>query len=234
MERRRARTGTRLAACAVLALAAWMGAPRSAHAYDVNGVGVGADVALGGPSGFALTLGLGRLELDFIVGLALSLPDNGVLEPDLAAAVGVFYTLTDAEQTNFQLGGRIGTIIDARSGPGIGGAELVTSAALTIEVDARLEHRLDDHCVLNFQVGVAMAIWPDENDSRPDFSMGFGNTGLVGGAGFRYYFESLGETSAPVAEPVASAPPPRRSAPPPVQETPPPQEGGSETPYWEQ
>jgi hypothetical protein len=63
----------------------------------------GADAALGGPSGLALSVGLGRMELDFIVGLSMNLPDGGVLEPSFAAAAGMFFTVADSETTNFQL-----------------------------------------------------------------------------------------------------------------------------------
>ncbi|UJR84802.1 hypothetical protein [Sandaracinus amylolyticus] len=201
------RNNSRVLAAAALCVAALSFAPRTAHAYDVNGLGVGADVSLGGPSGFALSLGLGRLELDFILGLSLNLPEGGVLTPTFGGAAGVFYTLTDATQTNLQIGGRIGVLVDSQS---VGG-ELDTNAAFTIEADLRVEHRLDDHCVINFQVGIGTQIWPDDPDigtAQSDFVMGFGNTGLVGGAGFRYYFEPLGTAPAYTPAPAASAPPP--------------------------
>lgn len=236
------RTSTRLLAATALCVATLATAPRAAHAYDVNGIGLGADVAIGGPSGLALTVGLGRLELDFILGMGFNLPEGGVLEPDLAAAVGVFFTLTDAEQTNFQLGGRVGVLVDANGiGGPLGGVDLDVNAGLTLEVDARVEHRLDDHCVINFQVGIGAQIWPDDPDAptaRADFVMGIGNSGFVGGAGFRYYFESLGGAPAPLPEPEPVAAPARREEPPPVApatSTPATTETGTtETPYWEQ
>ncbi|MDQ3037470.1 MAG: hypothetical protein M3Y87_34060, partial [Myxococcota bacterium] len=206
------RTKTRVIAAAAICVATIATTPRAAHAYDVNGIGLGADVAVGGPTGLALTIGLGRMELDFIVGLGLSLPENGVLEPDMAGAVGLFFTLTDAAQTNFQLGGRAGVIIAADGA----GTDLDVNAGFTIELDARVEHRLDDHCVINFQVGIGTQIWPDDPDDfagtgQPDFIMGFGGTGLVGGAGFRYYFDSLGP--APAALPPEPMAAPRRAEP---------------------
>lgn len=216
---------TGLLAAAALCVASGVMNPRAAHAYDVRGIGLGADVALGGPSGLALTVGLGRMELDFIVGATLTLPEGGVLEPDFGAAVGFFYTLTDATQTNFQLGGRVGVLIDSNGA----GSELNTNAGVTFEIDARLEHRLDDHCVLNFQVGIVTTIWPDDpmaGTSQADFVMDIGGTtGFVGGAGFRYYFESLGPAS---ASPPPPPPPARRAEPAPAQES------SGETPYWEQ
>jgi hypothetical protein len=229
------RTSTRLLAAAALCVATLATAPRAAHAYDVNGVGFGADVAVGGPSGLALTIGLGRFELDFILGLALSLPEGGVLEPDMTGAVGFFATLTDAEQTNFQLGGRLGVLIEADGGA----PDLDVNAGFSIEVDARVEHRLDDHCVINFQVGIGTQIWPDDPDfgtARSDFVMGFGGTGLVGGAGFRYFFESLGDTPEPLPEPMPAPAPAPRAAP--VEPAPAPapatEPAPAETPYWEQ
>lgn len=222
-----------LLAAVALCAAALVTAPQSAHAYDVNGVAFGADVALAGPSGFALSIGLGRLELDFIVGLTLNAPAGGVLEPGFGAAGGVFFTLADGPQTNFQLGGRIGTIINSNGASGV----LVTNAAFTFEVDARVEHRFDEHLAINLQVGIQGQVWPDGN---PEFVMGFGNTGLVGGAGFRYWFDGLGGgTAMPVFEEPAPAPAARPApapAPAPAAEPAPAQQQdtGTATPYWEQ
>jgi hypothetical protein len=221
-----------LLAAAALCVASGVMNPRAAHAYDVHGLGLGADVALGGPSGLAMTWGLGRMELDFILGATFVLPEGGVLEPDFGGAAGFFYTLTDATHTNFQLGGRVGVLIDAEQAAGLGGVELRTNAGITFEADMRLEHRLDDHCVLNFQVGIMTAIWPDDSTvgtPRADFTMGIGGTGLVGGAGFRYYFESLGAAAAPPPPP----PPARRAVEPAPATAPATTEGSGETPYWE-
>lgn len=227
-----------LLAAVALCAAAMVTTPQSAHAYDVNGVAFGADVALGGPSGFALSIGLGRLELDFIVGLSLDAPRNGVLEPGFGAAGGVFFTLADGENTNFQLGGRIGTIIVSSSVPGPFGAELATTAAFTFEADVRVEHRFDDHLAINFQVGIQGRVWPDGDTAGNDFTMGFGDTGLIGAAGFRYWFEGLGGgTAQPVFEERAPAPaaqPAPQPAPAPAAEPAPAQDTGTATPYWEQ
>ena len=225
-------------AAVALCGAALVAAPRSAHAYDVNGLAVGGDVALSGPSGLALSIGLGRLELDFIIGMTLTLPEGGVLTPGFSAAGGVFFTLTDAEMTNFQLGGRIGTIIQTDGSSGT----LVDQAAITFEVLARVEHRFDDHFSINLQAGFGIQVWPDDPDfgnGQPDFTFGLGNSGLVGGAGFRYWFDGLGGGApAPVVEERAPAPAPAAAAAPaPAPAAEPaaaPAQEGSGTPYWEQ
>lgn len=242
------RTTTRLIAATALCVATLATAPRAAHAYDLNGIGLGADVllvapidlgaigggatAFSGPSGLALSIGLGSIVLDFIVGVSLSLPEGGVLEPDLLAAAGLFAVLAGSDTTNLEIGGRLGVIVDGNSGTGFG-AELETNAGMHVELDARVTHRLDDHCVLNFTVGVMTQIWPDDPDAgtgTDDFVMAFGASGLVGGAGFRYYFDSLGSTPAPTPEPVAAPPPRAEPAPAPA----PAAEPAAETPYWEQ
>ena len=101
------------------------------------------------------------------------------------------------------------------SSGGFGGAELRSFGGLSIEFDARLEHRLDDRCAINLQVGAVANVWPDSSDPRPDLTFGVGGTGFVGGAGFRFWFDGLGGGS-PAAPPAmdrapvedAPAPPP--------------------------
>lgn len=229
-------------------------APQRARAYNLNGLALGADVllvapldlgmigggatALSGPSGLALSVGLGSIVLDFLLGVSLSLPEGGVLEPDLIAAAGLFAVLAGSDTTNLELGGRLGVIVNADSGTGFG-AELDTNAGIHVELDARVTHRLDDHCVLNFTVGVMTQIWPDDPDAgtgTDDFTMAFGASGLVGGAGFRYWFDGLGGGA--IAPPVTTT-----TTTQPVQATQPAQttttttttqDSGSGTPYWEQ
>lgn len=206
-----------------VALAALVSAPRAARAYDVEGVAIGADVAVAGPTGLALSVGLGRLELDFIVGFAMTLPEDAVLVPGFSGAGGIFFTLTDATQTNLQIGGRIGTIAVT------GGDPLSDWWALTLEADLRVEHRFDEHFAINLQVGIGAQIWPDDNDPNGnDLVWGLGGTGLVGGAGFRYWFDALGGGG-------GSAQPQARPAPAPAPTGAPASESsGGQTPYWEQ
>jgi hypothetical protein len=216
-----------------LAAALLGAAPRTARAYDVEGVAVGADVALAGPTGVALSVGLGRLELDFIAGLALMLPEGGVLTPGFSGAAGIFFTLADGEYTNFQLGGRVGTIIQTDGSSGT----LVDQAALTLEAIIRVEHRFDDHFAINLQAGFGVQIWPDDPDfgtGQADFVFGFGGSGLVGGAGFRYWFDGLGGGApVPAPQPIAAQPAPA-PAPAATTTTTTTEQSGSGTPYWEQ
>jgi hypothetical protein len=162
-------------------------------------------------------------------------PEGGDAIPGFSAAGGVFFTVADGESTNFQVGGRIGTIIVTQPAfdPMTGDRYLASWAAFTVDVMARIEHRFDDHFAMNFQVGIGMQAWPDDDDpGGQDFVFGFGNSGFVGGAGFRYWFDGLGGGT--VAEPEPAAAPPARRARPaaePAQEQPA-QEGG-EQPYWE-
>ncbi len=198
----------RTSTIAAVALAAAMFAPAGrAYAYDVNGIGIGADLSLGGPSGLALNIGFGAFEIEFIGGMVLSLPEGSVLQPDMALAVGFFATIAGGDTTNLQIGGRVGALLDASDRPAMtpGEVELETEGGISLEADLRLEHRLDDHAVLNFQVGFAVNIWPDgdgpDATPRADFGATIGGTGLVGGAGFRWYFDSLGPAAAPAPEP---------------------------------
>jgi hypothetical protein len=225
-----------LIAGVALCAAAVAVAPESARAYDLSGIAIGADAGVASPSGLALSVGLGRLELDFILGLSLVLPSGGILLPGFSGAAGLFYTLADGDTTNFQIGGRLGTVVVTNTTAGIGGLELASFAALTLELDLRIEHRLDDHCAINLQVGVGAAIWPDSaNPTGNDLVWGFGNTGLVGGAGFRYWFDGLGGgapppvTTSTTTQPVQATQPTTTTT-----TTTTTQDQGSSTPYWEQ
>jgi hypothetical protein len=220
------------ALAAALSFAA-LGTTRTAHAYDIEGIGVGADLSLGGISGVAINIGLGGLELEVIAGASFVLPDNGILLPRLATAFGVFATIAGGDTTNLQIGGRFGAILDSQTGidPTTGGQTLITFGIVTIEGDLRVQHRLDEHAVLIFQVGAIVAIDPERD---PVFAFGIGQTGLTGSAGFRFFFDELGGgapapvmTSSPSPAPATTTTTSTTTS----TSTEPAQE---QTPYWEQ
>ena len=82
----------------------------------------------------------------------------------------------------------------------------------------------------------AMLQWCQSSEHRVPVHVRGGNTGLVGGFGFRYFFDPQGNSEPP---PIAAPPPapahraePAPAAPPPSAEGTEP--AAAETPYWEQ
>jgi hypothetical protein len=211
--------------------------PSRAHAFEVEGLGVGGDLSLGGFNGFAFNYGLGALELEGLIGMTLTLPENHVLIPTFGALFGVFYSVVQTDTTNLQIGGRIGVLIDGfpSADPMTGGPQVAANAGIPIEFDLRVEHRLDDHVLLNFQVGFQMQIWPDSSagNPQPDFVAGIGRTGLVGGAGFRFFLEPLGPVRTAATAAPRSSPAVEPAAPPPATTTYGSTSTGSGNPDWE-
>lgn len=205
-------------------------APSRAYAHDQQGLGIGANVTLGGISGLSLNYWLAsNMMLEFMVATSMNFPrpDGTVVGFNLGGSVGFFGTLTGNDTTNLMLGGRFAVLanINTTNAPDVG------DDAVTLELDVplRVEHWFDSNFAINAQVGFALVITPDVNGDPmhvPNSAVGgLGGTGLFGGAGFTYYFDGGAQPAPRASSSSSSSPPP-----------PPPSDSGSGTgdqPSWE-
>jgi len=229
---------TSLALAAALAAALVSAAPNRAYAHDQSGLGIGANVTLGGISGLNLNYWLAsNMMLEFMVATSLNFPrqtDGSVVGFTLGGSVGFFGVLTGNDTTNLMLGGRFAVLAQINT---TNVAE-VGDDAVTLELDVplRVEHWFDSNFAINAQVGFALALFPDVNCAgghvMTSASGGLGVTsGLFGGAGFTYYFDGAAPGHAPPADTYASPPP--SSSPPPSTSTGTTTQTGEAAP-WEQ
>jgi hypothetical protein len=208
-----------------LALAAGLFAatPGTALARDQTGLGIGADVSLGGLSGLALNIWVSpSIMLEAMLTTNLNL-DRGMGHDaafSIGGSFGVFGVLAGGDMTNLMLGGRLG-VLGLVNTTNAGGLE---DDAVLIEGDVvmRVEHWFDEHFAINAQVGVQLTVIPDPGPAAVGVpatavALGIGATsGFVGGAGFTYYFDGADggapTASAPAYAPASSSAPPPSSS----------------------
>ena len=169
----------------------------TAHAHDVKGLGIGGNAIVGGGlTGIDVVYWFDpSIALEVIAGTTFVFPDGGDTQVDLGVVAGVLFALIRAADTHLELGARAGFAFDV--GPGD------DQEAILLDVPLRAEHWLGDQFSFNAQVGVILAINPG------DFvSLGIGNTGLYGGAGFTFYLEPSGSSQSAPAPAPAAAPAP--------------------------
>ena len=167
----------------------------TAQARDVAGLGIGGNVVVGGGlSGIDIVYWFDpSIALEIIAGMDFNFPDGGDTEVDIGLVGGVLFALIRANDTHLELGARAGFTIETAG---------VDEEAILFDVPLRVEHWLGDQFSFNAQVGVILSINPG------DFvSLGLGNTGLYGGAGFTFYLEPSSATRPP---PPAANPAPQQ------------------------
>jgi hypothetical protein len=213
---------TSLGLAAALAAGLFAATPGTALARDQTGLGIGANVSLGGISGLALNIWVSpsiMLEAMLATSIGLARGDGHDVVFNLGGSFGVFGVLAGGDMTNLMLGGRLAVlgVINSTGNGGMGPA--AEDDFVIIEPDAvlRVEHWFDDHFAINAQVGVQFLIVPDPGPGAvgaPGTAFGFGvgaTSGFFGGAGFTYYFDSAGPSasaSASSSGSASSAPPP--------------------------
>lgn len=202
-------------AAAALAVALFA-SPGTAHAArEQTGLGVGANLTLGGISGIALNYWVSpSIMLEFMVATGLNFPrsDAQAIGFNLGLSAGVFGVLAGGDQTNLMLGGRLAMLgqFNTTNIPDTNDDAL----AVEIDVPLRVEHWFDEHFAINAQVGVAIVINADLSPASPPTTASAGvgaTTGFFGGAGFTYYLDGstgASTTAAPPPEERHSAPPP--------------------------
>ena len=188
----------------------------SAHAKDMNGkFGIGFTQTIGGVSGMSFRYWVTRdvgLELDF--GLSFLDSDGIRTSTEFLGAVGVFYAIVQHRTANLSIG--IRGDIGFTSKPPTAAPVSVSSAVNTevaseipetatsllqfnLEIPLMVEFFLSDSVALNLAVGVVLIFVPDGGpilDStglgiiqpETDFAVGIGTGGLLGSAGFTFYF----------------------------------------------
>jgi hypothetical protein len=192
-----------LGLAAVLAAGLFIATPGTALAREQTGLGLGANLSLGGISGLALNIWVSpaiMLEAMIATNIGIQRGDGHDVQFTLGGSFGVFGVVAGGDMTNLMIGGRL-AVLGYVNATGLGGRQ---DDAVIIEPDLilRVEHWFDDHFAINAQVGVQFVIVPDPG---PDamavvpgtaFSMGVGATsGFFGGAGFTYYFDSAGPSA---------------------------------------
>ncbi len=201
-------------AAAALAVAL-LASPGTALAREQTGLGVGANLTLGGISGLAINYWVSpSIMLEFMVATGLNFPRNDGLAIgfNLGLSAGFFGVLASGDDTNLMLGGRLAMlgVFNTTNAPDTADDTL----AVEIDVPLRVEHWFDDHFAINAQVGLALIFNADLSPASPGTTAAAGvgaTSGFFGGAGFTYYLDGGRPTAAP-------PPPPREehyAAPPP-------------------
>lgn len=200
-----------------LAAGLFAATPGTALARDQTGLGIGANVSLGGLSGLALNIWVSpSIMLEAMLTTNLNM-DRGMgrdAQFNIGASFGVFGVLAGGDMTNLSLGGRV-AVLGLVNTTGVG---MMQDDAVIIEGDLlmRVEHWFDEHFAINAQVGVQLTVLPDPGPDAVGVpptavAVGIGATsGFVGGAGFTYYFDGAGggTPASTYAAPASSAPPP--------------------------
>lgn len=191
-----------LGLAAVLAAGLFVATPGTALAREQTGLGIGANLSLGGISGLALNIWVSpaiMLEAMIATNIGIARGDGHDVQFTLGGSFGVFGVVAGGDMTNLMIGGRL-AVLGLVNTTGAGARQ---DDAVIIEPDLilRVEHWFDDHFAINAQVGVQFLIVPDPGPDAVGvpgtaFSMGVGATsGFFGGAGFTYYFDSAGPSA---------------------------------------
>ena len=200
-----------------VALVAATMAVSPAHAKDMNGkFGVGLTQTLGGVSGLGLRyFGTRRLAFEVDFGVSFIDRDNERASTEVLFAAGVFYALVQHRYANLMLGirGDVGllttppnssqtvTVSEAIATQTKSTTTEVDSAALqfNIEIPLIVEYFFSDSFAINLAVGLVIIFVPKDGaileTSGPgavveagDIGFGLGAGGLLGSAGFTFYF----------------------------------------------
>jgi len=187
-----------------------------AQAKDMNGkFGLGFTQTIGGVSGMTFRYWVTRsvgLELNF--GLSF-LDSSGVrTQTEFLGAIGIMYALVQHRTTNLMIGLR--GDIGFRTQPPTSGRVVVGNAGATqtpsevaetdtslvqfnLEIPLIVEYFFSDSFSINLAVGVVLVFVPEGGtildstglgiiETDTDFAVGIGTGGLLGSAGFTFYF----------------------------------------------
>ena len=208
------RTLSSLGLAAALTAGVFAATPGTALAREQSGIGIGANVTLGGLSGLALNIWVApsiMLEAMLTTSIGIDRGNGHDARFTLGGSFGVFGVLAGGDMTNLMLGGRVAVLGLVNTT----GAGMQQDDAVLIEGDVvlRVEHWFDEHFAINAQVGVQITAIPDPGPDAvgvPGTAIGFGagvGSGLLGGAGFTYYFDGAAHgASTPTSS--SSGPPP--------------------------
>ncbi len=172
--------------------------PSSAAATPTNGnFGFGGKLTLGGVAGLDALYWFGDFAIEGVMGFRYFTNEDPFDDSFLlGVAFGGFYKVADSPDSHFAFGGRF-DILAAENG---GGTMTIDNddVEFGIELLTRAEHYFDEHFALNFEVGIGMLFGDDVR-----FTLG--ETWLVAGAGFNYYFGGA-STAAPAPATTTTTP----------------------------
>jgi hypothetical protein len=188
------RTGGRTAAALALGLALAL-APGSASAKEMDGkFGIGGHATLGGVTGFELLYWLGKVGLDFGLGVDYFSPDQGRAQTLVQLTGGALYPLLNADPVLVSLGGRLDLGIADRMQAGT----QQTATQFGVEGLIRTDLFVTQWMSVNVEFGLVLEIIPAEgrvmtpvNSPVEGGQNGWSlvhNTSLMGAGGFTFYF----------------------------------------------
>lgn len=187
-----------------------------AQSKDMNGkFGLGFTQTLGGVSGIgARYWATRRWGIEAVVGVSLLDVDRIRVSTDIMVAVGVLYGLIQHRSANLSIGLRadigirarpsvarsrtvvVGDAVDTEGGPA-GPAD--TTVQLNLEIPLLVEYFFSDSFSIHMAFGLLAVIVPDDGlvletdgpgsaSDEIDFGFGIGAGGVLGTAGFTFYF----------------------------------------------
>jgi hypothetical protein len=182
---------------AVLTTALALLVATSAQAKDLGGkFGLGYEATLGGVQGLSLSYFVTHaLAIDVLLGLQFVSPDSGDSLFGFNAAIGARYNFARAKDTNLGIGLRVD--LGFANKAAMGGAD--SSFQANIELPLVVEHFFGEHFAITLATGLTVEIVPEKGQvltpmgtklttPAKGFGLAFFNGGLMGHAGFKFYF----------------------------------------------
>ena len=170
----------------------------TASAKDMTGrFGLGYDATLGGASGLALTYwATNALGIDATIGFALVSTDADTMPMGFMFSLGARYNIARAKDVNLGFGLRVSLAFLNEDAHG------TSTFHANIELPLIVEYFFSNHFSINLATGITLAIVPEDGagltslpigglpnaGTAKDFGLAFGNGGLFGSAGFKFYF----------------------------------------------
>jgi len=173
-----------------------------AEAKDMRGkLGIGALTSLAGANGLTIRYWASRsVGIELLGGVAVT----GINEGDetrsgVAGGMQLLYVLREIGRTNLLAGLR--GVVGFRGARSVESGERTDSLLhFAVEVPLTIEHSLSDAFSIQLSAGFVLSFVPDDGpvldggplflgmDDDPGTNFGFGSGGLLGSAGFSFYF----------------------------------------------
>lgn len=175
----------RLMLVGLLLLGAGVARPAAARSNDGR-LALGAAQTLGGVSGIDLVRWFGKVGLNATLGAELVSPEQGDSAKGVALALGGLYPIASADDAELTIGGRVDLAYFSRGDQ--------SATQIDLELPLRVEWWLAEALSLSVEVGVVVELVPAEGRvlgsgaNAEGTGLSLGDTGLVGGAGFHFYF----------------------------------------------
>ena len=163
------------------------GLSRTAAARSNDGrIALGAAQTLGGVSGIDLVRWFGNIGLNATLGAEFVSPEQGDSGTGVALALGGLYPIASGDSAELTIGGRVDLGYFSRGDQ--------SATQIDLELPLRVEWWLAEALSLSVEVGVVVELVPSEGrvlgsgTTTEGTGLSLGDSGLVGGAGFHFYF----------------------------------------------